>query len=146
MPDWIEMGPVTVGGAPSVEQLKGLQAQGFRSVIDLRGGDEKGQPVAPAEEQTLAYGMGMEYVHLPVRLDRLDRAMVEEFRRHTGNLPKPLFVHCAGGKRAAVLCTLDQAHGQGLSFEEVMSRLEQAGYALDDDPGLRARIADSIDG
>src|SRR5690349_18200775 len=85
-PDWVE--------------LLALVSEGFRTVIDLRTDDEPGQDLSPRQEALAARRLGLAYCHVPVPADRVDAGVLDRFRAALADAVKPVFVHCASGKRA----------------------------------------------
>ena len=145
MPNWIQLGPVTAGPEPTLEQLKALQAQGFKTVIDLRRTGEKAKHIAPVEEETIVLSLGMQYVHIPVELELLDQNKVDEYRLHIADLWAPAFVHCSNGKRAALLSAIDLALKRYLSGQQTLNKLQRAGYPLKNYSVLSEWVVDYVD-
>src|SRR5918993_3482169 len=94
---------ITVGSQPDEQQLKHLAAEGFKSIINLRTDDEKGQTMSPVDEGDKAQHLGLMYEHLPVTADGIKPAQVDRFREVIAGMVAPIYVHCAKGKRAAAM-------------------------------------------
>ncbi len=120
-------------GQPSEDALRALAAEGFASVVDLRQAGEGGQVLSPPLEAAAAGRHGLRYLHLPTPTDRLDEAMLERFRRAAQELPGPVFVHCASGKRSGTFAIASAAIDSGLSGHAAIERIaaEGAGYGSD---------------
>lgn len=115
-------------GQPTRDDLRMLAAEGFRSVVDLRQEGERNQPLTPGpQERQAAESAGMAYVHLPVPTDRLSGDLLARFREEVSRLQKPVFVHCASGKRSGTFAFMHDAIDRGLSGREMMERAEEAG-------------------
>jgi len=140
---------ISTGGQPSAEHFETLAAEGYRTVIDLRTGDEdRGLPGGLSEEQVVREA-GMEYVSLPLAsragdyvneaFDGFRQALSEPSRR-------PVLVHCRTATRVEPLMlaylVLDEGRelGEALSLvEEISARKEELhGCALE---YIRARSA-----
>jgi protein tyrosine phosphatase (PTP) superfamily phosphohydrolase (DUF442 family) len=48
----------------------------------------------------------MAYVHLPVPTNRLSGDLLARFHEEVSRLPKPVFVHCASGKRSGTFAVM----------------------------------------
>ena len=58
---------IFVGGIPDDAGIKDLAQKGFKTVVDLRTGEEISNP----DEPRLVQSMGVRYLHLPVKGDGL---------------------------------------------------------------------------
>jgi uncharacterized protein (TIGR01244 family) len=134
----------TVGAQPTEEQLRELREQGFRSVVNLRTEGEENQPLAPAAEGAKAREAGLEYLHLPVSMQRMQPELVDRFREELPRLPKPVYIHCGAGKRAGVFAMIDLALQAGWSGEETLRRAEAMGFECDQ-PELKEFVKRYID-
>jgi uncharacterized protein (TIGR01244 family) len=120
-------------GQPSEDELRALAADGFASIVDLRQADEGAQDLPPPLEAAAAGRHGLRYVHLPMPFDRLDDAMLDRFRTVVAELPGPVLVHCASGKRSGTLAIAHGAVESGLPGEAALDRIEAAGAAYGSD-------------
>lgn len=97
---------VVVGKVPPTERdLQGLAAEGFAAVVNLRRAGEPNQPLSPQEEGEAAARHGLRYVHIPVDGANIDAATIQKFKEEVGQLPGPVFVHCASGRRAEAVAS-----------------------------------------
>lgn len=97
---------VVVGKTPPSDlDLKGLAAEGFAAVVNLRRAGEPNQPLTPDEEGEAAARHGLRYVHIPVDGANIDEATIQSFRDEVARLPGPVFVHCASGRRAEAVAS-----------------------------------------
>ena len=71
---------VTVGGQPTVDDLRRLREQGFAAVVNLRPDGEGNQPLPPDAEGFAAMDSGLSYSHVPVVLGDLDPEQVRKVR------------------------------------------------------------------
>ena len=71
---------LSVGGQPTDGDLRGLQAEGFVVVINLRREGEDNQPLSPAAEGVCAAKANLKYFHIPVNSSDPKREQVEAVR------------------------------------------------------------------
>jgi uncharacterized protein (TIGR01244 family) len=114
---------------PGEAELREIAAAGFRAILDLRPDGEGVQPLPPAAEARAAEAAGLRYRNLAIPADRLDEAMLDRFDALLRELPKPVFVHCASGKRSGSFALACAAIGAGLSGDKVIERIAEAGAA-----------------
>ncbi len=114
---------------PGAEELREIAAAGFRAILDLRPDGEGVQPLPPAAEARAAEAAGLRYRNLAIPADRLDEAMLDRFDALLRELPKPVFVHCASGKRSGSFALACAAIGAGLSGDKVLEHIAEAGAA-----------------
>ena len=97
---------VIVGKVPPSEQdLKALASEGFATVVNLRRAGEPNQPLSPEEEGEAAARQGLRYLHIPVDGTNIDEATIQRFKEEVAQLPGPVFVHCASGRRAEAVAS-----------------------------------------
>ena len=135
---------VTVGGQPSRDDLNQLKRDGFKSVVNFRTAGEDDQPMSPDQESDATESLGMEYVHLPVSMNSMGPELVDRFRSQFDELPKPVFVHCASGKRAGAMVMMHLASEQGWSGQQTLEKAEQMGFECDK-PELRQFVKQYVD-
>ena len=111
------------GGQPTAAQLRGLAAQGVRTVIDLRQPDED----RGFDEIREAEALGLRYVRIPVAgAEGLDAANVRAVHQALQQSQGPVLLHCASGNRAGALLALLQAR-EGASVEDALTFGRAAG-------------------
>lgn len=116
--------------APDADNLQQAAQEGFRSVINMQTeGEKKG--IGPQEEARAAKDAGLTYLHHPVDGDKLSDEVVDGFRRKATELPAPVLVHCASGKRSGAMVMMHLAAEQGMSGEQVIEKAEQMGFECD---------------
>ncbi len=94
---------VTTGGQPDAAGFAALAAEGFKTVIDLRGVEEN----RGVDEPVLAESLGMRYASLPVSSPAdVTYRNAAALGRLLEDLPKPALVHCSTGNRAGALLAL----------------------------------------
>ncbi|PQO43462.1 beta-lactamase hydrolase domain-containing protein [Blastopirellula marina] len=135
---------VTVGGQLSEAEIGELKSQGFRTVVNFREDGEENQPATPAQEKEWAVAAEMEYLHLPVSQQGMSAQAVDEFREKYPYLPKPIFAHCASGKRAGAMVMMSMACDQGLSGDQTLEQAQQLGFQCDK-PRLMQFVKEYVD-
>lgn len=135
---------ITVGGQPAMEELRQLKDQGFRSVVNLRAAGEENQPLSPQEEGRRVEELGMDYANIPVTMDSMSEDKVEEFRRRLAALPQPVYVHCAGGKRAGAFTMMHVAVEQKMSGDQALQKARDMGFECDA-PALEKFVKTYVD-
>ena len=116
--------------APDRDALQQAAQEGFRSVVNMRSREEK-QELPPDEERRWVEAAGLTYLHHPVSADHLSDELVDAFRRKATDLPAPVLVHCASGKRSGAMVMMHLASEQGWSGEQVIERAEAMGFECD---------------
>jgi uncharacterized protein (TIGR01244 family) len=116
----IPMDGVLSGGQPTREQIESAAEAGFRTVINLRGGAERGFEWEPE----LVRELGMTYEHLPVTgKDSLTREHVEQIDAvlNAALEEGPVLLHCASGNRIGTVLALRAAWIEGVDPEEALT-------------------------
>jgi uncharacterized protein (TIGR01244 family) len=132
-------------GQPSEDELRALAADGFATVVDLRQAGESGQVLPPQTEAAAVARHKLRYVHLPTPADRMDEAMLDHFRHVVKDLPGPVFVHCASGKRSGTFAIAHVAVESGQSGNAALERIqaEGSGYGSEAMRDVVRRYVDS---
>lgn len=135
---------VTVGPQPSEQEITSLATEDFQSVVNFRTAGEKDQPISPDEEAALVKAAGMQYLHVPVSMNEMKTEQVDRFRAEFNTLPKPVFAHCASGKRAGAMVMMDLAVSQGMTGDQTIAKAEEMGFECDK-PELEKFVKDYVD-
>lgn len=118
---------LTVGPTKlTAEQISELAKQGYKTVVNLRN-DSELDPT-PAEEGELVRAAGMKYVHVPVNTEALTIGLGNRFNQEVSASPGPVYVHCAGGKRAGTFATINAAMSHGWSTEATLAKAAELGF------------------
>lgn len=117
-------------GQPTRDELARLSQEGFKTVVNLRTGDEQNQPLSPEAEGDVVRAAGLEYVHIPVASTDPRPDQVDQFSEKLSGLPGPVLVHCASGRRSGAFGVLHLAVRQGLSGEEALAKAKSLGFDL----------------
>ncbi len=100
--------PITssVSVAPQLraEDLAGLAAAGFRTIVNNRpDGEEPGQPPS-AEIEAEARRVGLAYRHIPVAPAAMSEREIRAFAEALDEAERPVLAFCRSGARSAHLC------------------------------------------
>ena len=76
------IGNVTVAGQPTDDELRGLRAQGYSTVINIRMPEELSEPEAPKVEAA-----GLRYVSVPFTVETLTADHVRRIREAIEGAP-----------------------------------------------------------
>ena len=115
-------------GQPTREELERLAQEGFRTVVNLRMAGEQNQPLSPEAEGEAARKAGLDYLHIPVASTDPRPDQVDRFREKLSELPGPVLVHCASGKRSGAFAILQLADQERLSGEDALARARTLGF------------------
>lgn len=129
--------------APGREALREAADEGFRSVVNMREADERHE-LEPDEERRAAEEAGLIYLHHPVSGRHLSDEVVDEFRRKATQMPAPMLVHCASGKRSGAVVMMHMAAETGMSGDEVIEKAASMGFECDT-PGLEQFVRNYAD-
>ena len=129
---------------PAKQDLVELARDGFRAIVNLRHQDEDDQPLQPEEEGAHVRSLGMDYVHIPVSGEGLDASVVDRFRDSVADLPGPIYVHCASGKRSGALTMMHVASKENMSGDDAILEAKAMGFECDS-PDLEQFVKDYVD-
>lgn len=94
-----------VTGQISVDDVKAIAAEGFRSVICNRPDKESSDQPDFAAISAAAKAAGLETAYVPVVSGRMTPADVDAFRVALGKLPSPTLAYCRSGTRSLNIYT-----------------------------------------
>ncbi len=84
------------------DQVRGLAAHGFRSVVNNRLEQEPGQP-PESELRAAAAEANLQYERLPVHPAQITLDDVARFAELLERLPRPILAFCRSGSRSSIL-------------------------------------------
>jgi uncharacterized protein (TIGR01244 family) len=132
---------ITVADQPTEDDLRGLTAEGYTGVVNLRNDGEPEQPSSTAEEGEQVRALGMDYLHYGVGSAPLTEdgvTSVSDFlTRHAAGQGKVL-VHCRKGGRAAAMVLLHEAAARNWGADEALARGRELG--LEVEGGLKTLV------
>lgn len=130
--------------APDAEQVRQAAEEGFRSIINMQTDDEdKKLRIQPQEEGRIADEARLTYLHHPVDAEKLSDELVDSFRRKAMDLPVPVLVHCASGRRSGAFVMMHVACEKGMDGDEVIAKAEEMGFECDT-PELEKFVKDYV--
>jgi uncharacterized protein (TIGR01244 family) len=137
---------ITVAGQPMAADIEKYRDQGFRTVVNLRTGDElQNAPDEVRAEERLVEEAGMTYSWVPVSPQTLDDIGVQRFTQALASVDaQPAIVHCQGGGRAGIMTLLHLALDHGWSIQKALEEGEKLGIAPKDDSPYRAFFEDYL--
>lgn len=108
---------LTVGGQPTLEQVRALKSDGYTTVINLRPEDEFDDFDARAEVEN----QGLNYVHIPVQnIESITRNDVIALRQVLADADGPVLLTCKSGRRASGLLALEAYLFRDFSQEQAV--------------------------
>lgn len=121
---------VAVTGQLDAADIAEVARLGFRSIVNNRVENEEDDQLPSLTEAALARRHAISYRHVPAgKLDLFTDPVIEGIEDALANLPKPMLLHCKSGMRSAIVWAAAAARHQPV--DEVLTRLEAAGYELD---------------
>ena len=115
---------LTIAPQLTLEQLKQIAQEDFKSVLNLRSPDEIG---FLSNEQQEAESLGLFYINIPVNLEAINNDVITEVLKQINQLPKPILVHCDSAIRAAALVLIYIDTQQGATLEQACNKAKQLG-------------------
>lgn len=115
---------LAIAGQITLDQLKQIAEAGYKSVLNLRSPDETG---FQGSEQLNPYLLGLEYVHLPIKLTEMNPQSVIQVLQKISELPKPILVHCDSGMRSAIVIFMYIATKQGIALDIAFNKAVSLG-------------------
>jgi uncharacterized protein (TIGR01244 family) len=107
---------VACGGATDTSALKGLKADGFKTIINLRQPTEQGANIE--QNQAEAKALGLNYVNIPVNGQAPDPKAVDRFLETIADRAnQPAFIHCASASRVGALWLVKRVVQDGWDVE-----------------------------
>ena len=117
---------------PDAKTLEQAASAGMKTVVNFRAAHEKGG-LDPDAEGLVAEKLGLNYLHHPVAPEDLSPETVDEFRRALDDLPQPVFLHCASGKRAGAMTLMALAADKGWDGDTALQEGKARGIDLAED-------------
>ena len=115
---------LTIAPQLSLEQLKQIAQEDFKSVLNLRSPNETG---FLSSEQQEAESLGLFYINIPVNLEAINNDVITKVLKQINQLPKPILVHCDSAIRAAALVLIYIDTQQGATLEQACNKAKQLG-------------------
>ncbi|MDX1540204.1 MAG: sulfur transferase domain-containing protein, partial [Geminicoccaceae bacterium] len=88
--------------------------------------------------------LGMTYLHHPVKSDAMGPDLVDRFRERLQDLPRPIYAHCASGKRSGAFVMMHLAVEQGITGQQTVEKAASMGFECDT-PELEKFVTSYVD-
>jgi sulfide:quinone oxidoreductase len=112
----------------TVDDVRVLAEQGFKSLVCHRPDGEGADQVNFAEIKAIAEEHGLKAVHQPVTSGKVTDKDAQTFKQLMSELPKPMFAYCRTGTRCTTVWALAQA--TEMSTVEILQTAKNAGYDM----------------
>ena len=126
---------LTVSDQITIEDLKEIQAEGYKTIFCNRPDQESEGQLAFSAIEKEAHNLGIKAIHQPVIGGQISDDDIAQFGSYFEMAQKPVFAYCRTGTRCSTLWAL--SHAKSLSIDEILSKTQNAGYDLSP---LRARL------
>ncbi len=119
-----------ISGQPSDAEMQQAKQAGVVRVINNRPESEEAAQPSSAEEQAAAAGVGMDYVHIPVRSGQITQREVDAFHSALAEAKGPVMAHCKSGTRSLTLYAIGEAQAGRLNTAGIDELGARAGLDL----------------
>ncbi len=133
---------IWVGATPTAAMIMQLARFGIKSVICNQSDDEEIRILTSGEAGAIAERLGLHYAQAIVEdRHKVSDREVERFKKAFEEAPKPVFVYCRAGYRAALVWALSQLETRDI--DDLIEEVFDAGYDLTmvGRPQMEARLA-----
>lgn len=137
---------ITIGDRLSHAEVKELAVEGYATILDLRTKAE-GVPdgvLGLEEESGAAREAGLNYVNEPVSAQGMSEAVVSKVGDRLQDLPKPILVHCASGKRAGAVTLMNLGARRGMRAEECLELAGEMGFDCESEPAIKSLVVEYL--
>ena len=112
------------GGQPRIDHFAELNAQGIKTVLNLRTPSEH----RAAEEQAAVEAAGLKYVNIPVVYRTPTAEQVDEFLRITDDpANRPMFIHCTAAIRVGAFWLIRRVVRDGWTWDAALAEARKVG-------------------
>ncbi|MEH1944412.1 MAG: sulfur transferase domain-containing protein [Nostoc sp.] len=115
---------LAIAGQITLDQLKQIADEGYKSVLNLRFLDETG---LLANEQEKTEFLGLYYLNFPTKIEDINYQGTLHICQTITTLPKPTLIHCDNSIRSAAIVLLYIAIKQGITFENALQKIISLG-------------------
>jgi uncharacterized protein (TIGR01244 family) len=126
---------LTVSDQITIEDLKEIHAQGYKTIFCNRPDQESEGQLAFSSIEKEAQNLGIKAIHQPVIGGQISDDDITQFGCYFEVAQKPIFAYCRTGTRCSTLWAL--SHAKKLSIDEILTSTQNAGYDLS---SLRDRL------
>ncbi|QDD12912.1 TIGR01244 family phosphatase [Candidatus Methylopumilus rimovensis] len=126
---------LTVSDQITIEDLKEIHAQGYKTIFCNRPDQESEGQLAFSLIEKEAQNLGIKAIHQPVVGGQISDVDIIQFDAYFKVAQKPVFAYCRTGTRCSTLWAL--SHASTLPIDDILSKTQNAGYDLS---SLRDRL------
>ena len=119
---------LTVSDQITIEDLKEIQAQGYKTIFCNRPDQESEGQLTFSTIEKEAQNLGIKAIHQPVIGGQISDDDIAQFGSSFELAQKPIFAYCRTGTRCSMLWAL--SHAKTLPIDEILSKAKIAGYDL----------------
>ncbi len=121
---------ITMGPAPSHDELKQLAKEGFKLIINLSQRGELDQELSPDEEGEAVGKLDMQYIHMPTSVSRMKHQEVDSFISLISRADGPTYVHCRLGQRTVPFAMIYYGIKRKLSTANIFDKINDLGISF----------------
>lgn len=111
---------LAIAGQITLDQLKQIADEGYKSVLNLCLPDETG---LLANEQEKTEFLGLYYLNFPIKSQDIHYQNMLQMYQIIIELPKPILIHCDNSIRSATIVLLYISIKQGITFEKALQKV-----------------------
>ena len=119
---------LTVSDQITIEDLKEIEAQGYKTIFCNRPDQESEGQLTFSTIEKEAQNLGIKAIHQPVIGGQISDDDIAQFGSYFELAQKPIFAYCRTGTRCSMLWAL--SHVKTLPIDEILSKAQIAGYDL----------------
>ena len=119
---------LTVSDQITIEDLKEIQAQGYKTIFCNRPDQESEGQLTFSIIEKEAQNLGIKAIHQPVIGGQISDDDIAQFGSSFELAQKPIFAYCRTGTRCSMLWAL--SHAKTLPIDEILNKTQIAGYDL----------------
>jgi len=119
---------LTVSDQITIEDLKEIKAQGYKTIFCNRPDQESEGQLAFSAIEKEAQNLGIKAIHQPVIGGQISDNDIAKFGAYFKVAQKPVFAYCRTGTRCSTLWAL--SHAKSLPVDEILNKTQNAGYDL----------------
>jgi sulfide:quinone oxidoreductase len=119
---------LTVSDQITIEDLKEIYAQGYKTIFCNRPDHESEGQLDFSVIEKEAQNLGIKTIHQPVIGGQISDDDIAQFGSSFELAQKPIFAYCRTGTRCSMLWAL--SHAKTLPIDEILSKTQIAGYDL----------------
>ena len=119
---------LTVSDQITIEDLKEIRAQGYKTIFCNRPDQESEGQLAFSAIEKEAQNIGIKAIHQPVIGGQISDNDITQFGCYFEAAQKPVFAYCRTGTRCSTLWAL--SHAKKLPIDEILNKTQIAGYDL----------------